>query len=88
MNTKRLMEIEYPHKKELIDKLEVALANCNCPYVVFDDVIKYKIYIDKGKNTWKQVMHEVNSIHAVKFGYRNNCYIEDGKLYQPLFIAM
>ena len=88
MKTKRLMEIEYPHKKELADKLEEILKSCNCPYVMFDDVIKYRIYIDKGNNTWKQVMQAVNSVHAVKFGYRSDCYIEDGKLYQPSFIRM
>lgn len=88
MKTKRLMEIEYPHQKELIDKLEKALISCNCSYAIFDDVIKYRIYIDRCKNTWKQIMHEVNSVHAVKFKYRNDCYIKDGKLYQPSFIAM
>ena len=86
MKTKRLMEIEYPHKKELVDKLEDVLTSCNCPYVIFDDVIKYRIYIDKGKNTWNQVMQTVNSIHTAKFGYRSDCYIEDGKLYNPSFI--
>ena len=88
MKAKRLMEIDYPHKSELVEGLKTVLTNANCPYVVFDDVIRYRIYIDKGSNTWNQVMHEVNSVHAVKFRYRNDCYIENGKLYQPSFISM
>lgn len=86
MKIRRLMEIEYPHKKELADKLEEVLISCNCPYVIFDDVVKYRIYIDKCSNTWKQVMQIINSVHAVKFRYRNDCYIENGKLYNPSFI--
>lgn len=88
MKAKRLMEIEYPHNAELINKLKEVLTSNNCPYVVFDDVIKYRIYIDKGINTWNKVMQMVNGVHAVKFRYTNDCYIEDGKLYQPSFISM
>lgn len=88
MKTKRLMEIEYPNNKEMVDKLKETLTNCDCSYVIFDDVVKYRIYIDKCGNTWKQVMKTVNSVHAVKFRYRNDCYIENGKLYNPSFIRM
>lgn len=88
MKTKRLMEIEYPHRKEIVDKLEEILKSCDCPYVIFDDVVKYRIYIDKGSNTWKQVIQTINSIYTVKFRYRNDCYIENGKLYNPSFIRM
>lgn len=84
MKLKRLMELTYPHTKELVENLELALTENGCPYVVFDDVINYRIYIDRGNNTWNKVIQVVNSVKSVKFSYSNYCYIENGKLYQPI----
>lgn len=87
MRTKRLMKIDYPHNVELVDKLKESLKNISCPHVVFDDSVRYRIYIDRGSNTWEAVIRAVNSVHAVKFTYENDYYIKNGKLYQPLLVC-
>lgn len=78
---KRLMKIRYPHEQNLVDRLKTCLDMCCIPHIIFDDVNYFTIYIDRGKCTWNQVMHEVNRVHAVKFGYENGLEIKDGKLY-------
>ena len=55
---------------------------CSMPHVIFDDINYYTFYIDKGKSTWKQVMQEVNRVHAVKYRYENGVCIKDGKVYK------
>ena len=77
----RTMKIRYPHEEELKDRLHSCLDMCCIPHVIYDDVNYYTIYIDKGKCTWKQIMQEVNRVHAVKFDYVNDIYIKDGKTY-------
>lgn len=73
---KRIMLIHYPHDKALIDRLDTCLKMCCIPHVIFDDRIRYTIYIDKGNCTWAQVMREVNRVHAVKFNYVTDKRIE------------
>lgn len=77
----RLMKIKYPHNEKLKDRLNTCLDMCSMPHVIFDDIDHYTFYIDKGRCTWKQVMTEVNRVHAVKFGYETGVWIEDGKVY-------
>ena len=76
----RLMKIKYPHIEELKERLHSCLDMCCIPHVIYDDVNNYTIYIDKGKCTWKQVMQEVNRVHAVKFDYENGVWIYNGKV--------
>lgn len=81
---KRLIEIHYPYEKKLVDRLDACLSMCCMPFVIFDDKIRYTIYIDKGGCTWKQVITEINRVHATKIRYVNDCHIEkhfDGKHY-------
>lgn len=73
---KRTMLIHYPHDKALIDRLDTCLKMCCMPHVIFDDKIRYTLYIDKGNCTWAQVMQEVNRVHAVKFKYVTDESIE------------
>ena len=79
--SKRLMKIKYPHDKSLVDRLCTCLDMCCMRYVIYDDYCWFTIYIDKNKCTWKQVMTEVNRVHAVKFRYESNTWIKDGKVY-------
>lgn len=88
MTSRKIMEIKYLHQKELIGRLKEILIRLNCPYVIFDDITQYKIYIDKGYNSWPQVIEAINSIHAAKPRYKNNCYIENGELHEVLFVSM
>ena len=78
----RLMKIKYPHNEELKDRLNTCLDMCCMPHVIFDDIDHYTFYIDKGRCTWKQVITEVNRVHAVKFGYEKGLWIKDGKVYE------
>ena len=77
----RLMKIKYPYKEELKDRLHTCLDMCCMPHVIYDNENHYLIYIDKGKHTWKQVMTEVNRVHAVKFRYESDLYIKNGKVW-------
>lgn len=66
---KRTMLIHYPHDKALADKLHTCLDMCCIPHVIYDDLFRYTIYIDKGTCTWQQVMQEVNRVKSTKFRY-------------------
>lgn len=77
----RLMKIKYPHNEELMERLHSCLDMCCMHHVIYDDESHYTIYIDKGKSTWKQVMAEVNRVHAVKIRYENDIHIENGKIH-------
>lgn len=78
---KRLMKIQYPYNKELINKLKSILDMHTLDYVVFDEAIRFMIFIDRGKLTWKQVMEDINKVHAVKYNFVNDRWIENGKIY-------
>ena len=78
---KRLMKIQYPYNKELINKLKSILDMHTLDYVVFDESIRFMIFIDRGKLTWKQVMEEINKVHAVKYNFVNDRWIENGKIH-------
>lgn len=82
MRNTRLMKIKYPHEEELKNRLHTCLDMCGMPHVIHDNINCYVIYIDKGKCTWKQVMQEVNRVHAVMFRYENNVWIENGMVYE------
>lgn len=81
MKKQRIMTITYPHDETKINRLQTCLKMCAIRFVIIDDVINYKIYIDKNKCTWQQVMQEVNRVHAVKFRFRNDMYIKNGLVY-------
>jgi hypothetical protein len=89
---KRLMTFTYKCKEDLIDRLKSRLDICNIQYVIFKDYeftdgdFCYKIFIDKNKCTWGQVMEEVNRVRAVKFRYNNEHYIENGQLYTDVIL--
>lgn len=76
-----LMKIRYPHIEELKNRLHSCLCMCCMPHVIYDDVNCFTIYIDKGKCTWKQVMEEINRVHAVKFEYENGVWIQDNTVH-------
>ena len=78
---KRLMKIQYPYNKELINKLKSILDIHALDYVVLDDVIRFMIFIDRGKLTWEQVMKEINKVHAVKYNFVNDRWIKNGEIY-------
>ena len=75
---KRLMKIKYPHDDKLIGRLKTCLDMCCMPHVIHDDCEYFTIYIDKGRCTWNKVMDEVNRVHAVKFRYESNAWIQNG----------
>lgn len=85
-NRRRLMSIKY-HSKDDVERLEVRLGVFGIPYVVFkiyefeNGNSLWEIYIDRGKYSWEQVMHEVNYIHAVKFCFVSGYYIQNGRLH-------
>ena len=86
MENRRLMLIEYREKPH-VDRLKTCLDMCcishvaikECEFVGGGEL--WKIYIDRGRNSWEQVKREVNRVKAVKFKFVNNSYIKDGKIY-------
>lgn len=49
----------------------------------------WKIYIDRGRFSWNEIMQEVNRVRSVKFRWINDgSYIQGGKLYTPLFVGV
>ena len=86
MEKRRLMLIKYTDQNH-VERLKTCLDMCCMPYVVikeyefFGGGALWKIYIDRGKCTWKQVMQEVNRVHAVKFRYVDDHFIKNGILY-------
>ena len=75
---RRVMKINYPPNKHLVDRLSTCLDMCCMPHVILDDKIHYTIYIDRGTCAWEQVMEEVNRVHSVKFRFVSDCYIKNG----------
>lgn len=86
MKKRRLMLIEYRDQKD-VERLDTCLKMCCIPHVAFKEYefvgggALWKIYIDRGKCTWEQVMREVNRVHAVKFRFVNDCFIKNGLVY-------
>lgn len=87
MKTKGLMVISYAADETLIASLKSCLDMCDIKYVIYkeygftDGKFLYKIYIDKNKCTWEQVMREVCRVRPTMFKYENGKYIKDGELY-------
>lgn len=85
MKNRRLMVIEY-HNDADVERLKTILRMCCVPFVMFKEFefigggALWKIFIDKGRLTWKQIMETVNDVRPVRFRYRNDCYIENGVL--------
>ena len=86
MKNRRLMLIEYRDQKD-VNRLDTCLCMCCMPHVVIKEYefvgggALWKIYIDRGRNSWEQVKREVNRVKAVKFKFVNNSYIKDEKIY-------
>jgi hypothetical protein len=86
MEKRRLMLIKYTDQNH-VERLKTCLDMCCMPHVVIkeyefvDGNALWKIYIDRGKCTWKQVMQEVNRVHPVKFCYVDDHFIKNGILY-------
>lgn len=86
MEKRRLMLIKYTDQNH-VERLKTCLDMCCMPYVAIKEYefvggsALWKIYIDRGKCTWKQVMQEVNRVHAVKFRYVDDHFIKNGILY-------
>lgn len=78
---KRLMKIRYPKEESCINRLKSCLDMCCFPYVVFDDIDYYTVFIDRKNGTWEQVMKEVNRVHSVRFRYEGGCAIKNGELH-------
>ena len=81
---RRIMKINYPPNKHLVDRLSTCLDMCCMPHVIHDCKIYYTIYIDRGTCTWEQVMKEVNRVHSVQFKFVSNCYIKNGYVYEEV----
>lgn len=86
MEKRRLMLIKYTDQNH-VERLKTCLDMCCMPYVAIKEYefvgggALWKIYIDRGKCSWKQVMQEVNRVHAVKFRYVDDHFIKNGILY-------
>lgn len=86
MEKRRLMLIKYTDQNH-VERLKTRLDMCCMPYVAIKEYefvgggALWKIYIDRGKCTWKQVMQEVNRVHPVLFRYVKNMEIQNGNLY-------
>lgn len=86
----RLMVIKYQCQENIINRLRTCLEMCGIKYVVFkeydftDGTSLYKIYIDKNKCTWEQVMAEVNRVKPTKFNYVSGEYIDNGRVFMEV----
>lgn len=86
MGKRRLMLIKYTDQVH-VNRLKTCLDMCCIPHVVIKEYefvgggALWKIYIDRGRHTWEQVMREVNRNHAVKFNFVTDQFIKDGCLY-------
>lgn len=90
MANRKLMVVHYTSDDDSY-RLQTCLKMCCVPFVAFREYefigggAFWKIYIDRGRLSWNEVMHEVNRVRSVKFCWVNDgSYIQDGKLYTPL----
>lgn len=86
MEKRRLMLIQYRDQNN-VNRLNTCLNMCCFLHVIIKEYefvgggALWKIFIDRGKCTWEQVMHEVNRVRAVKFRFVNDHYIKNGMVY-------
>lgn len=86
MRKKRLMVVQYT-KEEYANRLKTCLDMCCISYVAIkeydfiDGDSLWDIFIDRGSHTWRQIIDEVNRVHAVQVKYINDTYIKNGMLY-------
>lgn len=88
---KRLMLIKYRNEAD-VNRLDICLKMCCMPHVIFkecefmDGTALWKIYIDRDRCSWKQVMQEINRVHPTNFRFvSDGSYITaDGLLCIPV----